>query len=182
MSKILQQKMEMGVRKATHLEKATNHTCRYCENMRQIRFSEIGEHPRCGFIGDGAGKRYMISEKDTCTKFKSGDKVTQEEPISTDDNSGKEQNTITFYKFCYANCKHLSVTERQQKINKKEVHTCLRYNKQVLHKGNHPDIVRLDECTYDRSTEQEQSDPRQESATADAQSAHAGMTRTGESA
>jgi hypothetical protein len=70
MSKILQQKMEMGVRKATHLERATNHTCRYCENMKRIRFSEIGEQPRCGFIGDGAGKRYMISEKDTCTKFR----------------------------------------------------------------------------------------------------------------
>ena len=52
--------------------------------------------------------------------------------------------------FC-GNCKHLSLTEQQQKILQRKgekipIHVCNKYGKQVFHNGNHPNIVRLTCC------------------------------------
>jgi len=57
-------------------------------------------------------------------------------------------------KFC-GNCEYLSLTEQQQSIAKRKgekypIHVCNKYGKQVFHKGNHPNIVRLVCCEEGR--------------------------------
>lgn len=46
--------------------------------------------------------------------------------------------------FC-DNCSDLSPTEREQ-ISPKQLHTCVRYHKQVYHNGRHPLIYKCKEC------------------------------------
>ena len=51
--------------------------------------------------------------------------------------------------FCRSNCKHLSITEKEQNQSKerpKAPHFCRLYKNQVKHSGNHPRLMRLDEC------------------------------------
>lgn len=51
--------------------------------------------------------------------------------------------------YCYPDCKHLSVTEKDQKgTGKTEPHVCLKYNKRVMHGEDHPYLNKLSECDY----------------------------------
>lgn len=46
--------------------------------------------------------------------------------------------------FCDPDCRHMSVTESQQRPLDK--HMCLKYSKLLKHGGHHPNILKLEEC------------------------------------
>lgn len=59
--------------------------------------------------------------------------------------------------FCYADCKHLNFTEKQQDeayktLGRRPEHFCKLYNKQIKHNGFHPFLVKLQECKYEQNS------------------------------
>lgn len=51
-------------------------------------------------------------------------------------------------KHCSDNCPHLSITEKDQDMYKfqKPPHICRKYNEQLYHYGQHPNIQKCKEC------------------------------------
>lgn len=62
-------------------------------------------------------------------------------------------------KFCYIDCKYLTITEDEQKLAPHVDHYCKRYNKKVVHGGFHPDLLRVTGCDYQISKGKEKPIP-----------------------
>ena len=57
------------------------------------------------------------------------------------------------FNFC-KDCKYIEPTEEEQnyifrKTRQKPDHFCKKYNKRIMHKEHHPDLLKLNECTIE---------------------------------